>query len=554
MKKVSVKSVKVVLIGMVIFTLGTLELINLFFGGQNLSNGLEYQTMQGLKAASLTYKQVLNITEHNANVDNSTLEKELHDSTGYEYTFFLGNKVERTTIEGGEGGVIEGEIADAVLSEYQTYTDANTEINGVDYMVVYQPLIYNDVCYGMAFVGMPRTTLLSYINSMMLKTLITGLVAMAIVISIAIYAAVKLSNAIKANVEAINQLSTGDLSVRINEKIVRRRDELGQTARAIISLADKLGDVIGSAKNSSSELDTSAEYLSTTAEAISMTAENVTSAVDNVAYGASNQADSLQDAVASVEEINDAIQNITDNTNHMNKIAGYMQDNSQTSSAALQELQASTEETINAIEDIVTKIDKTNKAVESVVEAVAIIDSIAAQTNLLSLNASIEAARAGDAGRGFAVVANEIRDLAEQSATAAKNIEEIMGVLSADSQATMTNAGQVQVSVEKQGEVLNRTIDVVNAMIGNIDESLVVTKKIVESVDQSDKATKVFADTINSLSAISQENAASTEETRASMLELAETVSKLSEKANNLNDISKILEREMSYFNEKQSA
>ncbi len=554
MKKVSVKSVKVVLIGMVIFTLGTLELINLFFGGQNLSNGLEYQTMQGLKAASLTYKQVLNITEHNANVDNSTLEKELHDSTGYEYTFFLGNKVERTTIEGGEGGVIEGEIADAVLSNYQTYTDANTEINGVDYMVVYQPLIYNDVCYGMAFVGMPKTTLLSYINSMMLKTLITGLVAMAIVISIAIYAAVKLSNAIKANVEAINQLSTGDLSVRINEKIVRRRDELGQTARAIISLADKLGDVIGSAKNSSSELDMSAEYLSATAETISLTADNVTSAVDNVAYGASNQAESLQDAVASVEEINDAIQNITDNTNHMNKIAGYMQDNSQTSSAALQELQASTEETINAIEDIVTKIDKTNKAVESVVEAVAIIDSIAAQTNLLSLNASIEAARAGDAGRGFAVVANEIRDLAEQSATAAKNIEEIMGVLSADSQATMTNAGQVQVSVEKQGEVLNRTIDVVNTMIGNIDESLVVTKKIVESVDQSDKATKVFADTINSLSAISQENAASTEETRASMLELAETVGKLSEKANNLNDISKILEREMSYFNEKQSA
>jgi methyl-accepting chemotaxis protein len=281
---------------------------------------------------------------------------------------------------------------------------------------------------------------------------------------------------------------------------------------------------------------------------MSVTAENVSNAVDQIACGATDQAESLQEAVSSVEEINSAIELITQNTEHMNTIAGNMQKNSTTSSASLQELQASTEETIQAINDIVKMIQETNKAVDNISEAVIIIDSIAEQTNLLSLNASIEAARAGEAGKGFAVVADEIRNLAEQSASAAKNIQEIMGVLSEDSAVTMENAGNVQSIIEKQNDVIGNTITLVNTMIHNIDESLVVTGQISESVDRSNQATKVFSDTINSLSAISQENAASTEETRASMLELAETVRRLSEKATGLNTISKTLEEEMSFF------
>ncbi len=377
----------------------------------------------------------------------------------------------------------------------------------------------------------------------------------AMIIAVLVLSVVIANNFIKPMLEVnkvLSALANGEF--KKTDKFTKRTDEFGQMINNANSLIDKLSAIVGHIKDSTNTVGESSDELSEMANQIAATTESVAVAVQQIASGAVEQAEEIQSAADSTNQITTAVDNVQSSTNDMSNLADRMKSASEASSNSLATLQATSSDMTTKIEKISTKIASTQNAVANINERVEGISGIAAQTNLLSLNASIEAARAGDAGRGFAVVANEIRGLAEQSATAAKNIEEIMGVLSADSQATMTNAGQVQVSVEKQGEVLNRTIDVVNTMIGNIDESLVVTKKIVESVDQSDKATKVFADTINSLSAISQENAASTEETRASMLELAETVGKLSEKANNLNDISKILEREMSYFNEKQSA
>lgn len=543
-------SITTALIGMVLICLCSIGGISLGYSIYNLRNGMEHEAMRGLEATCETYSTILENTSFETDQINDSLEFQLHKDTGYDYTFFLGDTRERSSIDGVVGTKASDEVIDAVINQGQSYSAKDIEINGELYYVAYEPLVYNTEIAGMAFVGLKKSDIYSYVSVRTRSMVVVSLGVMALLVAIAIFAALRVAKAIKINVDAVNKLSTGNLDINFPKVILKRPDELGLMANSVVNLSEKLQSVIGNAMNSSSELDVSAEYLSQTAETISITADNVSSAVDHVAYGATNQAESLQEAVTSVEEINDAIQMITDNTNHMNELAEFMHNNSQTSSAALQELQASTEETITAIDGIVNMIDQTNRAVNSISEAIDIINSIADQTNLLSLNASIEAARAGESGRGFAVVANEIRELADQSSAAAKNIQEIMRELSNDSEETMANAGEVQGTVERQNEVISKTIDLVNAMIGNIDESLVVTNQIADSVMKSDKATKVFADTISSLSAISQENAASTEETRASMIELSDTVSKLSEKANNLNDISKILEKEMSFFNQ----
>ena len=247
-------------------------------------------------------------------------------------------------------------------------------------------------------------------------------------------------------------------------------------------------------------------------------------------------------------KLNDAVQLITNNTEEMQSIADSMQENSQASQEKLTALRMSTRESIAAIDGIVDLIGNTNTAVTTISEAVQIIDAIAAQTNLLSLNASIEAARAGEAGKGFAVVADEIRQLADQSAAAAQNIQEAMKGLASDSNKTMEEAGSVQEAMTKQRSTIHRTIEQVDLLIEDINKSVKLTREIVENVEKTEMASNAISDTITSLSSISQENAASSEETRASMQDLSDTMEILSSKASGLNDIAKVLDKEMAFF------
>lgn len=536
------------MIGIILFQLIAVVAITTAFSAYNLSTSLREQVINGLEAACKSYSQVLMFSESMKTTNSDDLEIRMHKETGYHYTYFEGDTRKRSSIDGVIGTKASDAVITEVLKNGKSYESAKVDIKGESYYVAYEPVRIDNQIIGMAFVGKKNSEIAHIINTRINLTVAVSLLVMMLSMIASVIYVLRIVKAIKENVDAVNVLAEGDLSIQLSDKTTRRTDELGDMSHSLLQMADKLKGVIGNASTTADNLKDSADSLSSAGQIISTTAENVSSAVDQVAIGATNQAQSLQDAVSNVERINDAIDLIGESTDQMNDLSESMQANSEISADALNELKTASSDTSEAIDDIVGLISNTNTAVASISEAVQIIDSIAAQTNLLSLNASIEAARAGDAGKGFSVVANEIRTLADQSASAAKDIQEVMQTLTYDSTKTMDAAHMVQEAVQNQQLTIRRTIENVNVLIENIGESVEFTSQIVKNASDSKEATHVFAETIQNLSAISEENAASSEETRSAMTELSETVNQLATKASELDTLSGGLEKEMAFF------
>ncbi|MCR5416842.1 MAG: methyl-accepting chemotaxis protein [Pseudobutyrivibrio sp.] len=542
-------SLKGLLIGVLGVSMALVGGVTAVISVVNLRAGMEEEVQQGIMAACSSYAEVLIILADSDHTKYDMLEEEMAKKTGYDYTFFIGDTRTRSSIPNVVGTKANDTVIETVIVGQQDYQNSGVMINGEEYYVTYEPLIADDgSTFGMAFVGEQKSDIMTAINSRTWGLVTAAVSVIVVCLLFAIYSVLKLIKAINANVDVVNELANGNLNVEISPALLERTDELGDMSNALNDMAERLRGVIGNARHSSDEVDDSAGYLSDTVRTITATTDNVTNAITQVASGASTQAEALQEVVENVNEINQSIELIQENTKEMTELADSMQDNSKASSESLDKLRSSTRETIASIEGIVELISNTNNAVTTISEAVVIIDSIAAQTNLLSLNASIEAARAGEAGKGFAVVADEIRQLADQSGEAAQNIQEAMKGLASDSNKTMEEAGSVQETIANQRSIIHRTIEQVNSLIESINKSNVITKDIAKNVEKTDKASDAISDSISSLSSISQENAASSEQTKESMQELAETMDVLADKANGLNEIAKGLDREMRFF------
>ena len=176
------------------------------------------------------------------------------------------------------------------------------------------------------------------------------------------------------------------------------------------------------------------------------------------------------------------------------------------------------------------------------------ISSIADETNLLSLNATIEAARAGEAGRGFAVVATQIQKLAEQSNESAKRIDEIIKQLVNDSESAVRTMDDVQVIMQKQSENLAKTAEVFAQVKDGIGESINGMGQIASVTGSLNEARNEIIGTVQSLTAIAEQNAASTHETSASVVEINEVLHSITESANRLKDIAAVMDSNMNKF------
>lgn len=474
-------------------------------------------------------------------------ERKLH------VTLFYGDTRVITTLKDANGDYIVGTQADEKVSAQvlagNSYYNENLTVNGMASYVAYEPLRNIDGSVaGMVFVGYPRTLAQKAVNSAIISLIVGYAVVLAIILVVVIILVRIIVRAMINLSGAVTKLRGGDLNVELHVDSLNARNEIGALADNVNSLVVNLRDIIGGIRKDAETLNDCSIQLSGSVDTTVSAIDQVTKAIEEVAEGSTTQAQDTAGAMANIQELNATLDIITDKVVTLSKMSDETMNVSTQAKETMAELIHINTQTKSDIDNIVDQSEKNVEAVNKINVILKTIEEISSQTNLLSLNASIEAARAGEAGRGFAVVAKEIGSLAESSASAAREIQDIIVSLVEDIQKTSSLSDVLNESATKQLGKIQDTREMFDKVLHAISEISEGTDRIRTEVESIDAVKNGIGETIESLSSISEENAAASEETTASANLVNEDMKQIGRVSQDMLELAEGLKKSISFF------
>lgn len=325
-------------------------------------------------------------------------------------------------------------------------------------------------------------------------------------------------------------------------------DEIGLIIEKMKELTQSLGSIVGKIRNSSDTMSSNSYELNDTSSQTLAANNEISKAVEDVAEGSTGMAASISKINENLLEMSNETKDINASVDEIKNQTAAVQDSSKIMNDKIKSMQDSSRKMDDGISAISKRIETVNTTVDKVSNIVSVIEEISSETNLLSLNASIEAARAGDAGKGFAVVAQEIRVLSDNTNTELENIKQIISSLVEECRYCVQASGTIVEDNAKQKEEIKAVLD----EFGSLDEQIQKTAEKADEIEELVTAMIELNDDItkssNSLTDVSAANAAATEEMNANIEELNAMMHGVSEMAEHMNNESDGLKEALSFF------
>lgn len=543
----------------VIMLIGSVPLLSAIIilticAAMKMENELETSTYARLRACAISVQKYFEWDIREEILEKDDVSYEFIDSLQkdeIELTFFEGDTRFITSIKDKSGNRVEGTKASEevwnIVKTGKDYQSDGIDISGVKYYVYYTPVCTDDgKVIGMAFAGEKEAIVNDARNNLMISFVKIALVLTVVYLIILIWLARVIRKPLAKTAADIENIANGNISNEISgSSKIAETDKLITASRI---LKEKLNDIVSGVNEHVLNLQQDTASLKERADFCNDGTKQISQAMEELSVTAVTLAENVQDVNAKSLEMGNAITDIdgdvqvlSDNSNHMDKA-------NEDAAKSIETVLDSSNRSPAIVEKITNQIEETNQAISSINEAVDLIMDITGQTSLLSLNASIEAARAGQAGRGFAVVADEIKKLSEQSAQGADAIKQVADNIFEKSNESVALVNEVRELIGKEQEDISVTKESFEILSKTINDNLVAVSRISEKTKQLDTIKQAIIGNINDLSAISEENAASNQEVSANITNIAESIDEMNTATGHVRQISGKLAELMEYF------